>query len=86
MTGNPNWPEIKENLRPGERASDRPATVARVFMQKLKTLNKDLDEGLLGIVAARVHVVEYQKRGLPHAHILLNMRPEDKPVTAEDVD
>ncbi|POM78193.1 Helitron helicase-like protein, partial [Phytophthora palmivora] len=86
MTCNPNWPEIKENLRPGEKASDRPDVVARVFMQKLKTLNKDLDEGLLGVVAARIHVVEYQKRGLPHAHILLIMRPEDKPVTAEDVD
>ncbi|POM69771.1 Helitron helicase-like protein [Phytophthora palmivora] len=86
MTCNPNWPEIKENLRPGEKASDRPDVVAHVFMQKLKTLNKDLDEGLLGVVAARIHVVEYQKRGLPHAHILLIMRPEEKPVTAEDVD
>ncbi|POM60193.1 Helitron helicase-like protein [Phytophthora palmivora] len=86
MTCNPNWPEIKENLRPEEKASDRPDIVARVFMQKLKTLNKDLDEGLLGVVAARIHVVQYQKRGLPHAHILLIVRPEDKPVTAEDVD
>ncbi|POM69486.1 Helitron helicase-like protein [Phytophthora palmivora] len=86
MTYNPNWPEIKENLRPGEKASDRPDVVARVFMQKLKTLNKDLDEGLLGVVDARIHVAEYQKRGLPHAHILLIMRPGDKPVTAEDVD
>ncbi|OWZ22795.1 Helitron helicase [Phytophthora megakarya] len=46
----------------------------------------DLDEDLLGVVAAKVHVVEYQKRGLPHAHTLLIMRPEDKPVSAEDVD
>ncbi|OWZ11532.1 Helitron helicase [Phytophthora megakarya] len=86
MTCNPNWPEIKENLRRGQKASDRPDIVARVFMQKLKELNKDLDEGVLGIQAARVHVVEYQKRGLPHAHILLILRPEDKPVSAEDVD
>ncbi|POM77531.1 Helitron helicase-like protein, partial [Phytophthora palmivora] len=28
MTCNPNWPEIKENLRPGEKASDRPDIVA----------------------------------------------------------
>ncbi|POM79309.1 LOW QUALITY PROTEIN: Helitron helicase-like protein [Phytophthora palmivora] len=77
MTCNPNWPEIKENLRPREKASDRPDIVAHVFMQKLKTLNKNLDEGLVG---------KYQKRGLLHAHILLVMRPEDKPVTAEDVD
>ncbi|OWY97223.1 Helitron helicase [Phytophthora megakarya] len=87
MTYNPNWPEIKENLfRRGQKASDRPDIVARVFMQKLKELNKDLDEGVFGIQAARVHVVEYQKRGLPHAHILLILRPVDKPVSAEDVD
>ncbi|POM75465.1 Helitron helicase-like protein [Phytophthora palmivora] len=75
MTCNPHWPEIKDNLRRGQTASDRPDIVAR-----------DLDEELLGIQAARVHVVEYQKRGLPHAHILLILRPEDKPTSAEDVD
>ncbi|OWY96670.1 LOW QUALITY PROTEIN: Helitron helicase, partial [Phytophthora megakarya] len=58
MTCNPNWPEIKENLRRGEQASDRPDLVLRVFMQELKVLNQDLDEGELG---AKVHVVEYQK-------------------------
>ncbi|POM71599.1 Helitron helicase-like protein [Phytophthora palmivora] len=52
--------------------------VARVFMHKLKKVNKDLDEGLLGIQVTRVHVVEYQKRGLPHAHIFL--------IFADDVD
>ncbi|POM57706.1 Helitron helicase-like protein [Phytophthora palmivora] len=81
-TCNPRWPEIKENLRRGQTASDRP----EVFMQKLKELNKDLDEGLLGIQTAMVHVVEYQKRSLPHAHILLILRPEDKPISAEGVD
>ncbi|OWZ06633.1 LOW QUALITY PROTEIN: Helitron helicase [Phytophthora megakarya] len=45
-----------------------------------------LDEGMLGVVAAKVHVVEYQKRDLPHAHIFLIMRLEDKPVSSEDVD
>ncbi|POM70618.1 Helitron helicase-like protein [Phytophthora palmivora] len=90
MTCNPHWPEIKDNLRRGQTASDRPSDrpdiVATVFMQKLKELNKDLDEGLLEIQAARVHVVENQKRGLPHAHILLILRPEDTPTSAEDVD
>ncbi|POM73708.1 Helitron helicase-like protein [Phytophthora palmivora] len=75
-----------ENIRPGQTASDRPDIVARVFMAKLKSLCKGLDEGVLGIQAARIHVVEYQKRGLPHAHILLIVRPEDKPLTAQDVD
>jgi len=30
--------------------------------------------------------VEFQKRGLPHAHILLFLHPEDKYPTAEDID
>ncbi|OWZ01409.1 LOW QUALITY PROTEIN: Helitron helicase, partial [Phytophthora megakarya] len=86
MTCNPNGPEIKETPRRGEQASDRPGLVARVFMQNLRALNQDLDEGVLGIVAAKVYVVEYQNRGLPHAHILLILRPEDKSESAEDVD
>ncbi|OWZ18061.1 LOW QUALITY PROTEIN: Helitron helicase [Phytophthora megakarya] len=84
MTCNPNWLEINEILRRDEQASDRPDIVARVFVQKLKTLIKDLDEGVLVVEAAKVHVVENQKRGLSHAHILLIMRPENKPVS--DVD
>ena len=35
---------------------------------------------------AEVYVVEFQKRGLPHAHILLTVAPEDKPTCPEDVD
>ena len=33
-----------------------------------------------------VYVVEFQKRGLPHAHILLTVASEDKPICPEDVD
>ncbi|OWZ06009.1 LOW QUALITY PROTEIN: Helitron helicase [Phytophthora megakarya] len=84
MTCNPNWPEIKENLRRGEQASDRRDLVARVFMQKLKALNQYLDEGVLG--PPRSMWLEYQKRGLTHAHILLIICPEDILVWAEDVD
>ena len=36
--------------------------------------------------AAIIHVVEFQKRGLPHAHILVILRPDDKPRTVEDID
>ncbi|OWZ09382.1 Helitron helicase [Phytophthora megakarya] len=84
-TCNPKWVEIKENLRPGQTAADRSDIVARVFLQKLKAISNDLDEGVLEIQVTRIHVVEYQKRGLPHAHILLISRPEDRPLTAENV-
>ncbi|RAW23870.1 hypothetical protein PC110_g19700 [Phytophthora cactorum] len=59
MTYNPNWADITENLRPGEKAAARPDIVAHVYTQKLRSLNKDLDQGLLGILAAGVYVIEY---------------------------
>ena len=37
-TANPSWPEIQNNLRPGETASNRPDLVARVFRAKLRKL------------------------------------------------
>lgn len=33
-----------------------------------------------------IYTVEFQKRGLPHAHILLFLDPNDKPTTVEDID
>jgi hypothetical protein len=39
-----------------------------------------------GHVTAYVYVIEFQKRGLPHAHILLTLAKEDKMITAKEVD
>jgi len=33
-----------------------------------------------------IHVIEFHKRGLPHAHILLTLAHEDKPTCAEEID
>ena len=72
MTCNPNWPEIVEKLYPGQTPQDRPDIVARVFRAKLETMKDMLTkENILGVVKAYVYVVEFQKRGLPHAHFLL---------------
>jgi hypothetical protein len=38
---------------------------------KLDALLKDIKDGVLGNVIAKIWVIEFQKRGLPHAHILL---------------
>jgi len=35
---------------------------------------------ILIVSFTEVYVVEFQKRGLPHAHILLTVTSEDKPV------
>ena len=72
FTCNPNWPEIKENLLPGQTAAQRPDLVARVFELRLKRLLKELTkDNVLGEVLAHLLTIEWQKRGLPHAHILL---------------
>jgi hypothetical protein len=40
----------------------------------------DITKGqIFGSVVADIHVIEFQKRGLPHAHLLLILAREDKP-------
>ena len=34
---------------------------------------------MLGKVISHINVIEYQKRGLPHAHLLIILNNEDKP-------
>ena len=60
MTANPKWPEITQNLFPGQTASDRPDIVSRVFELKKRAILKEINRGLFGGVAARVH----SKRGV----------------------
>ena len=87
FTCNPKWPEITRALQQQQSASDRPDLCARVFKMKLDLLLSDLcEKHVLGRVIGSVHVVEFQKRGLPHAHILLILAPEDRPHTAADID
>jgi hypothetical protein len=87
MTCNPKWPEIAENLLPGQKADDRPDLVTRVFRLKLKALLHDITVNhIFGKVIGRVHVIEFQKRGLPHAHILLMLEDGHKPRTHQDYD
>ena len=87
MTANPSWPEIVQSLLPGQSPHDRPDIVARVFQLKLKALLEDLTKnGVMGRPVGWTWVVEFQKRGLPHAHILVIVGPEDKPRTPHDVD
>ena len=79
MTANPQWPEVHEALLKfaggdesrKQRPEDRPDIIARVFEGKKKALLKEIQEGLFGEVIGHVHTIEFQKRGLPHIHILV---------------
>ncbi|PAA80832.1 hypothetical protein BOX15_Mlig019542g1 [Macrostomum lignano] len=88
MTCNPKWPEILAELFPGQSAVDRPDITARVFELKKKAFLNRL-KSLFGDALARVCSLEYQKRGLPHVHVLLwlavKLRPDqyDSIISAE---
>uniref|UniRef100_A0A7I4Z2G5 Helitron_like_N domain-containing protein n=1 Tax=Haemonchus contortus TaxID=6289 RepID=A0A7I4Z2G5_HAECO len=86
-TCNSNWKELRGNLYCGQSSSDRPDLVARVFNAKLQEYCTDLcKKNILGGVEAYVFVVEFQKCGLPHCHMLLIMKENCGVRTAEDVD
>ncbi|XP_015614420.1 uncharacterized protein [Oryza sativa Japonica Group] len=87
MTSNPKWDEITRELEPGQTPQDRPDLVVRVFRAKLEDLKKQLfEKHILGKVIAHVYVVEFQKRGLPHAHFLLIMSGRYKLTSADQYD
>lgn len=87
MTCNPNWSEITDFLKPGQSAQDRPELVARAFHAKLEDLKDQLfTKDILGKVVAYVYVIEFQKRGLPHAHFLLILNSASKMRNSDDYD
>ncbi|XP_019193106.1 PREDICTED: uncharacterized protein LOC109187373 [Ipomoea nil] len=73
FTCNPKWPEIQRFLQcRGLKSEDRPDILCRVFKMKLEALIKEIRSGtVFGKIVAVIYTVEFQKRGLPHAHILL---------------
>jgi hypothetical protein len=86
-TCNPKCPEIQNNLQQNESAENRPDLVARVYKSHLAELLKDVKERhIFGVPAAHVHVIEFQKRGLPHCHMLVILRNEDKMRHRDDID
>ncbi|XP_048627521.1 uncharacterized protein LOC125596417 [Brassica napus] len=88
FTCNPKWPEITRYLQQRRlTADDRPDIIGRIFKIKLDSLMIDLtDKELLGKTVSSMYTVEWQKRGLPHAHILLFMHPNSKFPTTDDID
>jgi len=82
FTCNPHWPEIIHELRNGGLdPSDRPDLCARVFDLKLKALIADIKTKpyIFGNVIGFTHVVEFQKRGLPHAHMVVIVDEQSRP-------
>jgi len=87
ITCNPSWPEVRAALPQGYYAADRPDIVNRVTHRlKLDSIIDDITSGCLGRQIGRIYVIEFQKRGLPHAHLLLILDEADKVRSPEDID
>ncbi|XP_017221469.2 uncharacterized protein LOC108198216 [Daucus carota subsp. sativus] len=89
MTTNSKWPEITEMMKhlPGVNVCDAPDVVARVFKMKLDQLIDLIKKKhFFGKCIGLMHVIEFQKRGLPHAHMLIWLHPKDKPNSVEEID
>eukprot|EP00959_Pyramimonas_sp_CCMP1952_P045231 944619-Pyramimonas_sp.AAC.1 len=84
LTCNPYWPEIQAALLPGQSAADRPDVVVRVFHARLLDMIAFLKTDFCGRRRCIIRVIEYQMRGLPHAHIALAV--ENPPSSAEEID
>lgn len=70
ITTNPNWSQIKTQLGPGQSTSDIPTIVCRVFKSRLENAITKMKLKFRSVVYM-IWVIEFQKGGLPHAHIVL---------------
>ncbi|XP_019238028.1 PREDICTED: uncharacterized protein LOC109218148 isoform X1 [Nicotiana attenuata] len=87
MTCNPSWTEIKEHLWSTDEAQNRLDLITRVFKAKIEELKTDiLKRNIFGKVVAFMYTVEFQKRGLHHAHFLIILGNEHKLLTTEAYD
>ena len=80
LTVNPKWREIEEQLLPGQTAFDRPDVVVPVFKQRLSAIIHNLKNGKYfggRQTVYKIYVIEYQHRGLPHAHIVVKLKDVD---------
>jgi hypothetical protein len=70
-----------------QKAQERCDLINRVCLLKFKSILDDLlKKEVLGKTLCYVAVIEFQKRGLPHMHLLLTVHPDYVPHCPESVD
>ncbi|XP_074364745.1 uncharacterized protein LOC141705756 [Apium graveolens] len=89
MTCNPLWDEIQKMMKylPGCIAPNCPDIISRVFRLKLDQLLADIKtKKYFGVCNGVMYVVEFQKRGLPHVHMLIWLDADLKKNLKQNVD
>ena len=67
--------------------TNRPDIVAKVFHEKVKKFLNEVDKkSILGRCIVYSYVIEFQKRELPHMHMLLFVSENNKIYNSDDVD
>ncbi|TKR69283.1 hypothetical protein L596_021462 [Steinernema carpocapsae] len=93
FTASKDWKELKENIPKGSLITPilslkylkkkNPETRQRRHEQHKQQLFKG---GHFGDVSWYVYSIEFQQRGLPHAHIVISLAEHNKPRTPADID
>ncbi|CAN1271712.1 ATP-dependent DNA helicase PIF1 [Linum perenne] len=66
---------------------DKPFLIARIFRLKVSALKDDIKKhNFFGDCIADIHTIEFQKRGLPHVHLLVWLSASTKPTDVETID
>ncbi|XP_074352029.1 uncharacterized protein LOC141691189 [Apium graveolens] len=89
MTCNPTCAEILEMMKliPNGNPHDSPDIIARVFRLKLQQLVDDIKKkSYFGTCLGVMYVIEFQKRGLPHVHMLIWIDSKSKKRLKTNVD
>ncbi|UYV80693.1 hypothetical protein LAZ67_19001416, partial [Cordylochernes scorpioides] len=86
FTCNPSWPEINAELFNGQKPMDRHDLTARVFKLKLNKLIALITKKcIFGETRCWMFTIEWQKRGLPHSHILIWLKDKIHPIQIDNV-
>ncbi|XP_074362500.1 ATP-dependent DNA helicase RRM3-like [Apium graveolens] len=89
MTCNSLWDKIQKMMEyvPGCIAPNCPDIISRVFRLKLDQLMVDIkDKKHFGVCIGVMYFVEFQKRGLPHVHMLIWLDADSKKNLKQNVD
>ena len=90
MTRIPNWPELQRiisKFQIGTTCNHIPNITVRLFYSKLRALLSDVVSGkIFGKILAHVYTIEFQKLGLPHAHMLFVLDYKYKLTSPDTID
>ncbi|KAL3628077.1 hypothetical protein CASFOL_028179 [Castilleja foliolosa] len=89
FTCNVKWPEISRHLEKvgGGQPQNRPDIISRVFRIKVQQFLAFMrSANTFGEIVADLYTIEFQKRGLPHCHTLIWVKPAHRVSEPADVD